>query len=96
MHRAEITYSEEDLKLNEDITFTREKNLSSESNKAKVLDQLEESISVSAESVQVNIDDQTVAHLSDHEEIEDVKKAVERKICGREHSYSIRVQRFER
>jgi len=79
VHRAEITYSEEDLKLNEDITYTRKKNLSSESNKAKVLEQLEESISVSAESVEVNIDDQTVAHLSAEEEIEDVKQRLKEK-----------------
>lgn len=84
VHRAEITYSEEDLKLNEDITFKREKNLSSDSNKAKVLEQLEESISVSAESVQVNIDDQKVAYLSGKEEIEEVKQRLKEKYVEEE------------
>ncbi|MCA1011800.1 M23 family metallopeptidase [Halobacillus halophilus] len=84
VHRAEITYSEEDLNLNEDITFTPEKNLSSESKKAKVLERLGESISVSAESVQVNIDDQTVAHLSADEEIEEVKQRLKEKYVEEE------------
>ncbi|MGP4076333.1 peptidoglycan DD-metalloendopeptidase family protein [Halobacillus sp. K22] len=74
IHRAETTYNGQNLKLDEDITFKPETNLSADTNKAKVLEQLDKSTSIYGESVKVTIDDRTVAHLSPDAEVEEVKQ----------------------